>query len=272
MIYEGKDAARLFLSHFRIRRSDPDMGLLRQVVRRFAEIPYENITKIIKFNRHGSWEERLRRPAEVMEDHVALAAGGTCFSLTEALGAILRELGFDCLYRMADMRYGEDIHCNLVVILDGERYLVDPGYLLSEPVKIPDSGSVTVTTPFNNVRIEPADGGHDLFTSDRGGEKWRYKMKEADVSDERFKEHWIRSFSFNMMNSILITKATKEGHLYLRNRHFRRASLQSKETMKIREDYDMRLQELFGIDGAPVREALVILSDLKKGSWGREKG
>jgi arylamine N-acetyltransferase len=269
MIFDGKDATNLFLKHFELDRSDPGMGLLKNLVRAFAALPYENVTKIIRFHKFSGWEERLRKPAEVVEDHVRIASGGTCFSLTETLGSILQELGFGCRYRMADMHYGSNIHCALIVALGDSRFLVDPGYLLGRPVPLPSEGSVTIDTPFNTVRIERAEGSYNLYTREKGVEKWRYRLKDREVSETEFKDHWIRSFSFNMMNNILITRATEEGHLYVRDRHFRWMNRSSRESAKIKDDYENRLCKIFGIQSEAIREALTILSDSGFGSRGK---
>jgi arylamine N-acetyltransferase len=269
MIYDGKDAANLFLEHFEVDRSDPDLHLLDKLVKAFAALPYENVTKIIRFHNFSGWEERLRKPAEVVEDHVRIASGGTCFSLTETLGSMLQALGFECHYRMADMHYGIDIHCALIVTLGDSRFLVDPGYLLGRPVPLPSARSVTIDTPFNTVRIERGEGSYNLYTQEKGNEKWRYRLKDSAVSEAEFKDHWIRSFSFNMMNNILITRATEEGHLYVRDRHFSKTSRASRESAKIKDDYESTLGRIFGIRNEAIREALTILSDSGFGSQGK---
>jgi len=126
------EAVRLFRRRYNIlsgRR--PDEILLQNILAGFANLPYENLSKIIKFHRHGAHEaERLRLPEEVIEDHLRRRLGGTCFSLTFFLQAILLHHGFTCYIVMADMRAGKNIHGAMIVWLNGVKHLVDPGYLL----------------------------------------------------------------------------------------------------------------------------------------------
>ena len=62
---------------------------LTRILVSFARIPYENISKLIKLSETGGEWDRFRLPAEVWEDFRRNNLGGTCFSLTFFLWAIL---------------------------------------------------------------------------------------------------------------------------------------------------------------------------------------
>src|SRR5204863_234100 len=66
--------------------------------------------KIIKDAEAGGVEEARRTPAEVLADHHALGAGGTCFALTATMLHLVRALGFPAEPILADRRYGADTH------------------------------------------------------------------------------------------------------------------------------------------------------------------
>src|SRR5579871_1983834 len=139
---------RRFLAHFRIDpTAQPDL-LLRKVATAFAELPYENLTKIIKEAATGRPEAARRGPGEVIGDHIALGTGGTCFSLTATLLHLIRELGWEAQPLLADRPYGPDTHCALAVWIDQQPHLIDPGFLLTEPVPLESTREQTVPTPF----------------------------------------------------------------------------------------------------------------------------
>ena len=100
-----------FLYHFGLDPGAPSLSLLPAVLREFARLPYENLTKILA--EEGESSRWRRRPAQVVGDHINLGTGGTCFSLTAALRHLVRSLGFPAEPIMADRPYGPDTHCAL---------------------------------------------------------------------------------------------------------------------------------------------------------------
>jgi hypothetical protein len=90
------EAARLFWRHFHLtppRRAS--MEWLQEILAGFSHLPYENLSKIIKFWQYGENEtQRLRLPQEVIEDHLRSCLGGTCFSLTFSCKPSSRILAF----------------------------------------------------------------------------------------------------------------------------------------------------------------------------------
>ncbi len=285
----GREARELFAGRFRIAPGGADLPLLRLMIAAYSNLPYENLTKIIKKFTARSPEERLRGPVEVVTGFLERHTGGTCFSLTYCLGSMLSSAGFRCYPVMADMKR-PNIHCALVVEMGGKRYLVDPGYLVGEPVEL--SGvPVRVATTFGTVELRPRrNESYDLFTleggwdelsrtgwSDRppvaalrtGERKWRYTVRTAGVSHADFMRHWQDSFALPMMNNLLLTRLTSEGHLYVKNHHLRVRSRTGKANENIRSGLEERIAEEFGIPAAVTAEARDHIERLRR-SWRRD--
>jgi arylamine N-acetyltransferase len=260
-----KSAQEIFFGHFKIGGAEPSLDTLRAIVSCYADIPYENITKIIKKFSSACPKDRLRRPVEVMGGYVERRTGGTCFSLTYCLGSILTGAGFRCYPVMADMKR-PNVHCALVTHLSGRRYLVDPGYLLGEPV-ILSREPVRVETSFGGVELRPRSGErYDLFTVAGGERRWRYRLKAVPVSNILFMRYWQESFSMPMMNSLQLTRLTPEGHLYIRNHHLRLRRREAKINENIRHSLESRIEREFGIPGSLTAEAREYLEAMKR-SW-----
>ena len=161
------EARELFSDHFGIAPEGADLALLRRMIAAYSNLPYENLTKIIRKFTARSPEERLRGPVEVVSGFIERRTGGTCFSLTYCLGSMLSSAGLRCHPVMADMKR-PNIHCALVVETAGRRYLVDPGYLVGEPVELaPREGAGALAWVRSWSRIEAAveamrDDGGDL--------------------------------------------------------------------------------------------------------------
>jgi arylamine N-acetyltransferase len=267
------EAGELFRSHFGLGGPRTDLDTLRLILRRYARIPYENISKIIQVARHPELEGKFRMPSQVMQDHIAHHLGGTCFSLSHLLEQILLASGYSCYKAMAHMHAGENIHCVMVVELSGKRYLADPGYLLWEPLPLSRERSQVACTPRGKVELvyDPAGALFHLFTLDAQDRKWRYRFSDQPVSDGEFREHWIASFSRPTMHKILLNQLTEKGQLYIRGNHLRLTSLSEEKRANIRQDYHRQIHDFFGIDPGWVEEALSILRQQRM-EWGRGKG
>lgn len=260
-----KSPQEIFFDHFRIRGTEASLEMLRAIVSCYADIPYENVTKIIRKFSSPRPEERLRRSTEVLTGYVEQHTGGTCFSLTYCLGSILSGAGFRCYPVMADMKR-PNVHCALVTHLSGRRYLVDPGYILGEPVVLSQEPA-SVETSFGRVELRPRMGErYDLFTVTGNEKKWRYRVKTAPVSNILFMRYWQESFSLPMMNSLQLTRLTPEGHLYIRNHHLRLRKRDAKINENIRQTLESRIEAEFGIPGSLTAEAREYLEQLKQ-SW-----
>jgi arylamine N-acetyltransferase len=260
----------MFISHFGIGLEDPGPGLLSAMVTEYSNIPYENLTKIIKKFSMQDFSDRRRMPEEVMEGYISSSTGGTCFSLTYCLGNILSGAGFKCYPVMADMKK-PNIHCALIVCLDRKKYLVDPGYLLGGPVEL-SGRTAEVETPFGSVEIRPRGRtNYDLYTVTGSERKWRYRLKMTPIPKDLFMKYWERSFSLPMMNSVQLTRLSSRGHLYIRDHHLRFRTPGQKINENIRHNIEKKIESEFGIPGDITGQARRYIEQLKE-TWNRSGG
>ncbi|MBN2091568.1 arylamine N-acetyltransferase [candidate division KSB1 bacterium] len=254
---EHQFGVRRFFTHFDLRPQKIDLVNLQLILEKFAEIPYENISKIIKLSSHWDSNNKFRLPEEVIEEHIDHRLGGTCFSLTFFLQSILTQSGYICYPVMAHMRAGQNIHCSLVVILDHIKYLVDPGYLLNQPMAINpmikriyhhESGGV-------ELQYDTPSGYYNLFTFNREEIKWRYQFQDRPCPPEEFMQHWSDSFTKSMMHGICLTRTTKKGLIYIHNDYLREVSYQDTKSQKIKNSLHSTVQTYFGIDQKLIESA-----------------
>ena len=143
-------------------------GDLHGIAAAFANLPYENVTKILKQARSNSSKASLRQPQEVLSDHLRWNTGGTCFSLCNTLRSILIACGYECFIAMGDMHYGQNIHCAVIVKdkLSQRAHLLDPGYLLHYPISLPEPGDErSASTTMNTVTVKNEGGNvYSLYT------------------------------------------------------------------------------------------------------------
>lgn len=256
------DGLRHFMDFFKLRQGPPSLQSLAKILSCFANLPYENLSKIINFHDSPDWQTpKIRLPEEVMSGHSDFRLGGTCFSLTFFLQSILTLQDFTCYPVMADMRAGRNIHCCLVVLLDGVKFLVDPGYLLTRPMALDLNHPRQYRTEFAGVelRFEQAAGAYDLFTFNRFESKWRYRFHDVPVSPDEFLRHWLASFSRNSMNGLCLTKVLKDGVLFVNRDFMRETTFSGKRNFNIKRNFHQAIQEQFGIAPEVVERAKAAL-------------
>jgi len=230
---------------------------LDQLMSRFSCLPYENLSKILASG--------PRMPAQVMQQHIELGTGGTCFSLTELLRQLTAQMGLSSHPVMAHMRHGQNIHCGLLVRAAGKDYWVDPGYLLPRPIPL-QPGAASSSQPGEPFLVTagslpgaPADipeGDFDLFTQEAEGPRWRYRFSARAPSPEDFLAYWENSFTLPGMRSLLVTRRDEQGRrLYLHNHKLRLLGPDQKTTQNVRQQLERSVLQSFGIDPHITRQA-----------------
>lgn len=273
------DSVRGFFDYFRMPTRPPGLIFLQTILQKFAKLPYENISKIIKLNQNWDCpQNRIRLPEEVFAQHVEHRLGGTCFSLTFYLQTILAQRGFTCYPVMADMRAGRNIHCCLIVIVDQVKYLVDPGYLLTQPMEIRPGKMKIYRNEFSGIELQfdAATNWYHLYTFNKEKTTWRYRFCDRPVPPEEFLRHWQASFNWNSMHHICLTRVHKNGLLFVRETFMRETTFAGKRNFNIRKNYHQAIFEHFGIDKQVIEQAQEALGDnlleeKKRGLWVERK-
>ncbi len=261
-----RDVRRLFLNHFGFARCEAPPGreaqFLEAVARAFGRLPFENLTKIIRHHEEGGAGDAWRTPQEVLQDHVRSGTGGTCFSLTTCLLALLRSFGYEAQPVLADRRYGPDTHSALLVTLGGEQHLLDPGYLIFSPISVEAAGEKRITTSINEIILRPERGGSRLAlsTQQSGSEAYRltYKLPGADPGE--FLQAWKTSFTADMMRYPVLTRILEDRQHYLQKNRFKvrdRSSIEKSELS--RDELVEHIHRHFGISRQVAARALEII-------------
>ena len=257
------DAVKIFNQTFGVSCHCQDMAALKILLGYFSKFPYENISKIIKYNQFFGQENRIRLPGEVMEDHRAHFLGGTCFSLTYFLETILTYHGYPCYPIMADMRYGRNVHCALVVTVDHSKYLVDPGYLLNQPIPVTTQDSIVYKNEFLGIELtyEHEKQQYHLYTYTRSEKKWRYQFMDRPVSKKSLLNHWLASFAWNSMHGLCLYRLDKNKMTYIHKYFMRETGPNQKRNHNIRAQYHKTIYDIFHISQELVDKALSVVQE-----------
>ncbi len=264
---EWRHTARDFLRYYNISAATASsIDKLGEVLQAFIAIPYENLSKIIKFNQKHQDADLLRLPDEVWQDFRRFRLGGTCFSLTFFLDAVLHELGFTTYPVMARMNTGPNRHCALIILHEGEHYLVDPGYVLDVPLLLKKEGAMLHRSAHTGVIVSPAreDETFDVWTFNRENRTWRYAFRDVPVSRQAFLQHWLDSFAWNGMNALCLTRNQRDKLIYIRENYFRETGLEGKRQYYMEGNREQIIEQVFGIPAQVIEEADKALEQLRE--------
>jgi arylamine N-acetyltransferase len=256
-----RHAAEDFLRQCQIRSRQPDLELLSEILLHYSSLPYENLSKIIKHKNHKEWLEKIRLPGEVLDDHFRFHLGGTCFALTFTLETILNHLGYLCYPLMADMKWKPNSHCALIVRNQGDRYLVDPGYLLNRPMRLNVNRPRVFLHQISGVEVvyQQAEQYYHLYTFNRDQMKWRYKFRDIVCSRHDFLTYWLESYYWNSMHGLLLNKIEKGRMVYVHKTFMRETTVETRMNRNIKRDYHSSITGEFRIQAGKIEEALSAL-------------
>ncbi len=254
-----------FEKHFRIPDTEAKLERLSKLVHAFSRIPYENLTKVLKFSQIPQVQQAKRTPGEVLKDHYHLGAGGTCFSLTLTLLQLVRALGFRAEPILADRHYGQDTHCAMIVWIEGQAHLLDPGFLILDPVPLDSKSSTEIQTSFNRISLEPRSDGSKLalhtLQNNQSSERLTFKLETVDAS--QFIRAWDSSFSWDMMRYPVLTHVQQNEHVYLQKGRVQRRSIETVQREEITsEDLAAFISKEFGLNAQVAEKALTVLKQM----------
>jgi arylamine N-acetyltransferase len=242
--------------------AEPHFALVQNLLVTLSKIPYENLTKIVE--QAQSPLLHLRTPELLTESHLAHNGGGTCFSLTFWLYQNLNEAGIKTKLVMGDKRIQSNIHCALLWQEGTNYWLLDPGYMIFEPLSIPTLGTWSYLPSGPNHIHLFRDSAHSvqLFTAQADGlnPKERFRFRLDGVLEAEFMHFWRESYTWEMMAYPVLNKLDGNSQIYLqKNNLVIRTPQHSERKVLTRYDMPAQVERYFGLSQNLVEEALQAL-------------
>ncbi len=228
-----------------------DIAAVRRIISAFSLFPYENISKIIKYSGNGCVCDPsiFRGPDEIICDHLEKRLGGTCFSLTWFLKEVLDYFEIPHYIITAHMRAGRNVHCAVIAEAEGRKFLLDPGYLYSEPLPMQPVSRGLSPMGFTMTGLFWDGGMYNLYTyTAYSGIKWRYAFEDRAVDEAEFREYWADSFTGKSMRHICVSRSAEGRQLFFLKDFLRISDINGKTNIKTGDAAASKLSEYFGID------------------------
>jgi hypothetical protein len=158
---------------------------------------------------------------------------------------------------------------SLVSSLSSNSYLLDPGYLIFDPLPMPlpqpfGTGEAFFPLSPNCVRlVRPTLESMELWTGGAGAPmKLRFEYPVEGVSVEEFKHHWNESFYREMMTYPVLNRLDREKgvqYYYQKGNLVVRSSTGSQMTRIDPADRVQTLSDIFKLSPTIIEKALNIL-------------
>ena len=263
MSYMSEKTVNDFLYFYHLTRKEPSIKYLTEIYTAYFHIPYENLTKIIKFNTVSDERKRLRMPDELIQDHLRMRLGGTCYSLAFTLHQLLSHLGFETYLVTADTYGKVDNHAAVVVIAEGTKFLVDSGFTIPNVIEIAEDRTTYGHNPLGRFQLEYKGYGRlfQLSTRNRRMEKFRFMLKDVPIAEENYIEMWIQSFYSASLDTINIVNVIKDRLIRCRNEILTEYTANGKLQKSIAHNYAQLIEEIFGFPTYITHEAYTLLKE-----------
>jgi arylamine N-acetyltransferase len=122
------------------------------------KIPWESVSRIVKRQTTAKVENRPRYPEEFWQSAMQDGFGGTCFESSLAFYSLLTELGYEGYLTVNNMGTTRACHAAIVVLLHGQKYLVDVTIPIHCAVRFDPRKATRRRIAFYNYEIRPTRG------------------------------------------------------------------------------------------------------------------
>lgn len=249
-----------FLVKFRFDGEKPGLEHIKAVAQYFSRLPYENISKILKKS-HNLDGQLFRLPDELLSDHYAWHAGGTCFSLTYLLLGIYRIMGYEAEPLICDLNWGANNHSAVRISFTDQVYLVDPGYMIFQPLPLLENhiqSQISAETGVS-LRFDDEQGRYSLYTFRKQNFIRRYSFQPTPINLAEFSEYWQDSFRMPGMDDLLLTRVDGYEMTFIQGDFIKITSPESSQKFREADMAEKLIRDRFQIPLEKVEEARYLL-------------
>jgi hypothetical protein len=187
----------------------PSLTFLDQLMAAYCRtVPWESAFRIVRRAMVADTADCPRWPAQFWQEHLTMGAGGTCFESNYAYLCLLQALGFQGYLTINNMGDSIGCHSAIVVLLDGQKWLVDAGLPIFASLPLSPQGVMHRTSQFMHYRVRP-DGQNRYQV-----ERWphpRYNaftLIDAPIAEAAYRARTTADYSESglFLDAVIINK------------------------------------------------------------------
>jgi len=149
----------------------PTLRYLNRLIYAYIrKVPWESVSRIVKRYITPDTKDCPRLPTEFWQDAIQYGFGGTCFESSQAFYYLLTALGYEGYLIVNDMGDSHGCHAAIVLLVDGQKYLVDITIPVHAAVRIDPQRTVRRRTLLFDYTVRPvAKNKYEVERSHRPG-------------------------------------------------------------------------------------------------------
>jgi len=134
------------------------------------KVPWESVSRVVKRYTTPKTEDCPRWPEEFWQDAIQYRFGGTCFESSLAFYSLLMVLGYEGYLTVNDMGDSRECHAAIVILLDGNKYLIDITIPVHASLRIDPYKTIKRKTAMFDYTLRPvAEDKYEVECSHRPG-------------------------------------------------------------------------------------------------------
>ncbi len=201
------------LDFLNIQARQPTLSLLEALVNAYVRrVPWETAFRIVKRARTGETAVCPRWPEEFWTDTLERGGGGTCFESNYAFFSLLQTLGYEGYLTINNMGDSIGCHTAIIILLEGQKWLVDAGFPLYAPLPISSRGIMHRTTQFMHYTVRP--DGPDVYQIEQHPHPnhTAFTLIDRPVADEAYRAATVADYGPDgfFLDRIVINKVVAE--------------------------------------------------------------
>ncbi|MCB9422014.1 MAG: arylamine N-acetyltransferase [Ardenticatenaceae bacterium] len=178
---------KTILRRFDVVATLPTLSLLETLVNAYIRtVPWETVFRIVKRARTAETAVCPRWPEEFWTDNLERGGGGTCFESNYAFFSLLQALGYEGYLTINNMGDSIGCHTAIIILINGQKWLVDAGFPLYAPLPVSPYGTMHRTTQFMKYTVRP--DGPDVYQIEQHPHPNRnaFTLIDRPVPDETY--------------------------------------------------------------------------------------
>lgn len=165
----------------------PTLRYLNQLIHAYIRrVPWESVSRIIKRHTTAETKDCPRWPEEFWQDAMRNGFGGTCFESSLAFFTLLTAVGYTGYLTVNDMGDNRSCHAAIVLLLKGDKYLVDITIPVHSAIRLDPQKVVRRRTHLFNYTLRPvSESKYEVERSHRSS-KNLFTLNDSPVNLPEF--------------------------------------------------------------------------------------
>lgn len=202
------------LDYLGLPRRAPTLRYLNRLIHTYIRaVPWESVSRIIK--RHTTPETRYcpRLPEEFWREAMRYGFGGTCYESSLAFYSLLTRLGYEGYLTVNDMGNSIGCHAAIVILFNGQKYLVDITVPVHAAVRIDPDKTVKRKTVLFDYSLRPVSKHKYEVERSHRPSKNLFTLIDIPVSLTKYQKILEDDYSEStgrFLKSVVMVKVVKE--------------------------------------------------------------